>query len=86
MNACGKTRFKVWTGRSGEVRVYVMGKFCRGVSRAADGAYFVQGDDGTVAVALGQGEKRQAAAEIVARDFGFIGKPFAELVTTFATV
>lgn len=86
MNADGNTRFKAWTGlKTGERRVYVQGKFCRGVSRHADGAYFVAGTDGTVAVAGGQGEKRQVAAEIVARDFGFLGKPFDDVFNAAQT-
>lgn len=78
MNACGKTRFKAWSGKAGQRRVYVQGRFCRGVSRHADGAYFVAGEGGLVEVASGQGEKRQVAAEIVGRSFGVLGTSFDE--------
>lgn len=84
VNACGKTQFRTWTGRSGERRVYVNGRFCRGVSRHADGAFYVADDNGALVVGMGQGERRQVAAEIVAKDFGFLGAPFAEIAERFA--
>ncbi len=67
------TKLKVWTGRTGERRVYIQARYARDlprdVARFADGAFFTEGPDGKLHVD-GQGEAKRAAAEDVAKLLG----------------
>jgi hypothetical protein len=67
------TKLKVWTGRTGQRRVYLDTRFSRdlprSVARCANGAYFTEASDGRLAID-GQSETKRMAAEAVADALG----------------